>query len=148
MDSLLGMADGVDRGASRCRSSSALRPPPSVFPPIPRLRCFSYLLRASAIWGGQGRRCVFSDSCITKGLGRGPEKWHASNTVAPGQVQLNLSLRISHSRSRRSLWSSGTLSQGPVFLACRWTWTVCPPLPALVASLVALRVCSAGDIFP
>lgn len=98
--------------------------------------------------GGQGRRCVFSDSCITKGLGRGPEKWHASNTVAPGQVQLNLSLRISHGRGHGSLWSSRTLSQGPVFLACRWTWTVCPPLPVPVASLVALRVCSVGDIFP
>lgn len=62
------------------------------------------------VFRGQGQQFVFSDACIKWGLGRGPEKRHVNNAMALGQVQTDLSLRISHGSDHMSPRSSETLS--------------------------------------
>lgn len=125
-------------------SGNSLSPP--IFLPILCLHFLSYLLcGASCEFCGQDQLFVFSDSYFIRGFGRSPEKWHVNNAMALCQMQLNLSLRISHGPDHMSLWCSEMLSNELIFLACRWTGIMCPQILMLMALLwsSSLALCGA-----
>lgn len=87
---------------------------------------------------------MFNDSYIIWEVGRSPEKWHVNNTMALCQVQLNLSLKISHSLDHKSLECSEMLSNELIFLACRWTGIMCPQILVLMALLWSSSLAQCG----
>lgn len=69
-----------------------------------------------------------------------------NNAMALCQVQLNLSLRISHGLDHVSLWHSELLGNELMFLACRRPGIMCPQTVVLMALLVVLVICSMWGI--
>ena len=101
--------------------------PFSIFPPTLCFHFYSYLFRgAFCDFLGSGQQFLFSDSCMTWRPGRSPEKWHVNNTVAPCQVQWNLSLRISQGPGHVFLWHAEMLSNALMSLVHRWAGILHP----------------------